>query len=525
MQVETLFQRISQEDFQLDIRNCVSLREHCLKDGVMFYLSLLNDEIDGRFFNFLNESEALQRSNIISTQNIIADAQCLELTDIIVLNARTKKTTVIRGGAASFPMFWTRNGDHIHLSTHLPVRDRPRLSKSGLVSAMAACCLEGSYEPQALVETPLYGWQRIRRATITTFEKGKSPKEDIILLEKYHNTYYINEELVSRKIKAAFSSFRQSQRNITSSVLELSGGFDSTLAGTAASNSLNKMRGISVEFPYYEFRFETPIQKAVAQALDIERTVLDGTQLFPYTPSERTPYFDEPAVFVTGIRHAEQVATFANNHKATRIYTGHGGDQLFSANLIGYESISHHPTRPLFSSDAWRAIKAATAKIKHPRWRQRSTGCFVNDARQDVWIKETFDVNIRTPFSDLEVFHAAHLWSHFNAMRHTKPDKTILARSLNDLLPEAVINRKGKVAYDGVWMRAYNTQYEHITNTLDGASEIFEYIGVSPAWLMQRARELADWKDVSGRDLLAAYAISVWLKSWDFVSLSDIEWK
>ena len=68
------------------------------------------------------------------------------------------------------------------------------------------------------------------------------------------------------------------------------------------------MLGVSVRFPYYEFRFEEEIQKAVGAELNVPRSVLDGTKLLPYSPPDVPVRFDEPTVFVTGIRHAEQVA-------------------------------------------------------------------------------------------------------------------------------------------------------------------------------------------------------------------------
>jgi asparagine synthetase B (glutamine-hydrolysing) len=307
---------------------------------------------------------------------------------------------------------------------------------------------------------------------------------------------------------------------VSSSVLELSGGYDSTLAGAAARSPSHAMRGISVEFPYYEFRFEAPVQQAVAAALGIPRTVLDGTDLFPYAPWDRPPRFDEPSVFVTGIRHAERVAAFAQAQGAARIYVGHGGDQLFSTDLGRVEPIAHVPSRLAFPRETRRAI----ARTRQPQWRRRSTGCFVYDARPDVWVKETFGATIRTPFSDLALFRAAQLWSRWCAARQRQPDKTILARAEADLLPPAVTRRKGKVAYDGVWMRAYAVHAEHIGRTLERAATILEHLGLSPAWLLRRARCLAEWGPVSDREVLAAYAVAAWLVSWGLERVSDVGW-
>src|SRR5690606_20106306 len=123
--------------------------------------------------------------------------------------------------------------------------------------------------------------------------------------------------------------------------------------------------GVSVQFPYYEFRFEEAVQAAVGEALNIPRTVFDGTQMFPYAPSQRLARFEEPAVFVTGIRHAERVADFSAAAGATHVYTGHGGDQLFCTDLTAREQmVTTLPSCAPFSRAAWRAMKAAIAQTR-----------------------------------------------------------------------------------------------------------------------------------------------------------------
>ena len=360
----------------------------------------------------------------------------------------------------------------------------------------------------------------MRRGAITFFDLIRGINREEPVEQGAAGPASPQEDDVVESVRVAFAAYGCSQAGVASSVVELSGGYDSTLAAAAARSPANVMHGISVEFPYYEFRFEAPVQRAVAAAMDIPRAVLDGTELFPYAPWEHPPRFDEPTVFVTGIRHAEQVASFAASHDATRIYVGHGGDQLFSTDLAGLEPMATSPNRAPFSREAWRAVR----QTHEPDWRRRSNGCFVYDARQDVWVKETFGPTLRTPFSDNAVFRAALSWSRLCATQGRRPDKTILARALGDLLPDAVTGRKGKVAYDGVWMRAYAIHGEHIGNTLERVAGPLEHIGANPAWLFERTRRLADWAPVSDREVLAAYAVAAWLVSWGIERVSDVAW-
>lgn len=487
---------------RLDVRPSVACREARVADGTLFYLSLLDDEIDDRVDRFLEET-ALKGG-------FEATAPHLELTDAVVFSGGKRNIVVVRGGSCTFPLFWSRQKNGVHLSTSLPL-ERAKFSSGGLVSGLAAACLDGSYEPNGCAETPLQGWRRVRRGVVTSFGPDTAFSERVVVQRGTSIDSPADEEVIAEEIRAAFAGFAQSQRHVTSSVVELSGGFDSTLAAATACSPLNTIRGISVTFPYYEFRLEAPLQSAVGDALGISRAALDGVQLFPYAPSPSPPRFDEPEVFVTGIRHAEEVASYAASHHATRIYVGHGGDQLFATDLTAIETVPYRFARGAFARDGWFAVCRAIERVREPRLRQRASGCFVYHARQDVWVKEAYGVCLRTPFSDLALFRAALGWSRWSASRHARPDKSILVQALPDLLPRVVAERKGKVAYDGVWMRAYEVHAGHIMQTLDRASAVLEHVGLSPSWLLRRARQLANWQPVPDREVLATYALATWL--------------
>lgn len=510
------------DGLSVDIRRSVAVRERVMHGLSLLYLSLFDDEIDARFERFLEQANrAAEQGCALREDDIRSAAPQVELTDVLIVHGLRGGCVVVRGGSCTIPLYWGHAGSKIRLSTVLPLLENSTFSRSGLASAMAAVCHHGSYEPNAWTATPLSGWRRVRRGAITFFDSTRGTSREETVEQGASGPASPNEDDVAESVRVAFAAYGRSQAAVASSVVELSGGYDSTLAAAAARSPASVMRGISVEFPYYEFRFEASVQQAVAAAMDVPRSVLDGTKLFPYTPWEHPPRFDEPTVFVTGIRHAEQVASFAASHDATRIYVGHGGDQLFSTDLAGLEPMAASPDRALFSSEAWRAVRQA----QEPAWRRRSTGCFVYDARQDVWVKETFGPTLRTPFSDNAVFRAALRWSRLCATQGRRPDKTILARALGDLLPDAVTGRKGKVAYDGVWMRAYATHGAHIGSTLDRVAGPLEHIGASPAWLLERTRRLADWAPVSDREVLAAYAVAAWLVSWGIERVSDVAWE
>lgn len=521
-------ERVDAGALRLSLRPAVGCREITWAGRPAFYLSLYDDEIDERVDAW---SRALRwerpgRGNGASGQ---ADHDAhtlgshLEPTDAVIAHAANGSIVAARGGCCTFPLYWRRDGARIEVSTSLPIGARPTLSAAGLVKAAAAVNLCSSYEPNAWCDTPLAGWRRFRRGAATVLAPDTSAREMPIL---HGGAGDVDADTAARAVGAALEAYGATQRRVVSSLVELSGGFDSTLAAAAALRPGHRMHGVSAAFPYYEFRFEELVQQAVARSLGVTRTVIDGEATFPYTPAIRSVRFDEPAVFVTGIRHAEIVGELAAERGATHVYNGHGGDQLFATDLTEAESFApRRPSRGPFSSAAWRTMRRAAEEIERASAsRDRRAATFVYDARQDVWIKETFDAVLRSPFTDLAMFRAAEAWSRHCRARGVRPDKRVLADAAGDWLPAEVVERRGKVAYDGVWTRAYAANLEPIAGAFERVAGVLTRIGLSPAWLIRRAEALAAWKPVSDREVLAAYAIAVWLAAWGIERDGDVTW-
>jgi len=498
---------------EVHVRPAVHFRERAAGHGVSVYLSLYEDELDERAAAFWSR-EREEAGRLPWSE--------LELTDALLHVDTDGTVTVARGAACTFPLYYRVENGRPKFSTWLPILQGAALSRSGLLTAAAGACLHSSYEVNALTETPLAQWRRLRRGVVSEFNGPALTREEYMRLQ--YEVDVQTREAVCRKVRSAFDAYGWSQRRTRSSVVEASGGFDSTLAASIPSR--RGMRGISVMFPYYEFRFERAVQQATAEYLGISRDELDGTELFPYSPASVPVRFDEPSVFVTGIRHAEEVARFAARCGAERIYTGHGGDQCFATDLLDREPlVSNGLESGPFSREAWRVVRRATELTRSSDSLDRSLGTLVYDARPDVWIRETFGPTHRTPFSDLRVFRSALAWSLWCKQHHVRPDKSILAEAAGDLLPHAVLARKGKVAYDGVWMRAYHQNAGRIASLFDQVSGVLTHIGVSPHWLQQRALELGEWRDRSDREVLALYGIAFWLSAWGITRASDVAWK
>lgn len=505
-----LFERHS---IHLTIRSAVAFRECPERNSVVVYLSLFDDEIDLRAERFFKA---------LRTNSPESAARYLELTDAACGLSGDGEFWVARGGSATVPLYWRDDGSSLSITTRLPTDETRTLSVSGLLASTAVACMNSSYEANGFTQTPVAGWHRVRRAAVVRFRDHGQQAETPIAATNEHMRVPDRAQ-VCREIASAFQAYAESQRQVRTSLLEVSGGIDSTLSATALHS--HDMHGVSVAFPYYEFRFEAGVQQAVADTLGISREEIDGTDLFPYSDPDAPLVLDEPTVFATGMRHSTVVARRAAALGAQRIYMGHGGDQCFATDLTVPEPlVSNPPSRGPFNRRSWRVVEEAIRNIRLSAYTHRALGTFVYDARQDIWVKELFGPVIRTPFTDLAIFRSAQSWSRHCCAKGVRPDKSILAEALPGLLPDAVLNRKGKVAYDGVWMRAYSAQEARLCSVFERSAAVLEHIGISPGWLLARTRALAAWQECSDREVLAAYALCVWLQAQGIFAPDEVRW-
>jgi hypothetical protein len=306
---------------RLDVRSAVSVRQVLEREQTLFYLSLFDDEIDSRLDDFL----AFGPLTAWNEHTLAVAALRLEPSDAVVIACSQGEILVARGGAGNFPLYWTRTGGSILVSTVLPV-DRDRcLSQAGLITSVAAVSLSGQSEPNLSVRTPLDGWFRCRRGAVSKLSTNAGcVSERPVDLAAFGFIEHDRDHLIEA-IRSALGKFGRRQQGRPKALVELSGGFDSTLGAIAARIFGIELLGVSLHFPYYEFRFEEDIQESVAKSLAISRIRLDGAAFLPFAPSDWWPRLDEPSISVCSLRRAVAVARLASSEDIDRVLVGHGG--------------------------------------------------------------------------------------------------------------------------------------------------------------------------------------------------------
>lgn len=507
-------------NYILHIRLSVNFREWPTKNGVLYYFCSFSDEIDDRFKNYISRlTHKLKKDRLLNA--LIQSTLHLELTDSIICKEH-EQIIVIRGSSANFPLYHSEEGV---ISTMLTITENPQISISGLASYMTADLTNGINEPNAVLTTPFLSWKRFRRSALTILDRTRGVQEIPFPIITEEAETEVTMEHSVKAVQEAFTSFISSQKFVKRSVLELSGGFDSTLAGTAVLPNQESMYGISAVYPYYEFKYEESLQKLVADSMKINRTLIDGTVLFPYSKVTKHPWLDEPSKFMTGAKFTESIGEFASSVNATKIYVGHGGDDLFDTDTNDLRLIDAQLDKSFFTKRAYQIITSVINKMIRPEWRHNNTGLFTYDGRLDTWVKETFSVSIRSPFSDLSVFRAAQIWSAYCRSKKIVVNKSILTTAFPEMLPIGLRQRKGKTRYEGIWARAYYHHGSSIADAVENCAEIFETIGILPGKIINRVKQLQNYKSNNEAHIIASFAIADWLLSHNLRKKRDIRWQ
>ncbi|WP_405495765.1 hypothetical protein [Nocardia sp. NBC_00511] len=504
----------------MDVRAGVAARRTVAQGVPLYYLSLFEDEIDERLEGFLSAAGSLSGGGM--AQHPFA----LEPTDAVVIAAHDGTFHVRRGGASNFPLYWTCVQKALVLSTTLPIDSARRLSVSGLLASVAVVSVANQNEPNLSECTPLAGWFRCRRGAVTHLSAPAGSLSERPVDFASGEVVALDRGRLIAALRSAAGAFGERQAIRPRALLELSGGFDSTIAAVGARAHGVDLFGVSESMPFYEFRFEEGIQDSVANILGITRVCIDGTKHFVYAPTDWRPRLDEPSIGVLRLKRDLTVARVALQEGIDRIIVGHGGDQLFAEELLDRER-SPRPLNPgAFSDAAWRRIQRTVETARLDPLMKRSTLTFSHSSQFDVAFKEKFGITTRSPFTDVAWIRCGLAWARLSD--RSGPDKTILAEAFASDLPEAVTHRRGKVPWDGVTSRGYAAHKDHILAELDRGHAPLERIGFNLRWLHRRVQQLADGtKSTSDRDdkeIIASYALAHWLNSWGIVDASDCFW-
>jgi hypothetical protein len=119
-------------------------------------------------------------------------------------------------------------------------------------------------------------------------------------------------------------------------------------------------------------------------------------------------------------------------------------------------------------------------------------------------------------------------WARLSTRLGLQPSKSILAEAFAAELPQAVTGRRGKVPWDGVSARAYALHGDSIATELERVAGPLHLLGLDVRWLVRRVAQLAGGQKTTSagddKEVIAAYALATWLRSWGVERASECGW-
>lgn len=512
----------------LAIRREVSWRKFTEAGNVYYYLSLFDREVDRRVTAYTRRFRERQ----IMPSNLGTLGFDLEPTDTLIVVGQTD-IFGWKGGACGIPLYWRRVGEQILITTRLPHPSTSGLSRRGLIASFAVVGAVLQNDQNLLLQSPVAGWTKVRRGAATHWGTGKNlsfAETPVDFAKAPLLEHLLHYDGIVEALRSQMGQFRETQIATGPTVFELSGGMDSTLTAWSARRPGNRLLGISISFPFYEFRFEDGIQIDVARALDAERMELDGRNLYAYAPQKHRVSLDEPVIICMIAKREETFAKIARNEGANTILVGEGGDQLLSEHLLEPMRVTNQIDRSVLKADKRLALDNVMRDMSAAPtdYLNRSTLNFSYDARLVPAIKELWGVTTRTPFTDLGMAMCGIAYAKWCAARGFNHGKKIIIDAFSDVLPEAVQQRRGKVSWEGVYARTYVAHEDSLSEEFESCHEALEEIGFDIQWLMKRVRALGRLEATEyGRDdreVMSVHAIAYWLNEKGIHRRTDCTW-
>lgn len=499
------------------LRAAVACRTVDIAGIAYHYLSLNDHEIDGRAAAFV----ARMTVGGVAAAALRTIGFCLEPADAVIA-AGLDQIVCWKGGACGIPLFWSRGKSGVFLATHLPHPSETGLSRVGLMGSFATVTASLQNDPNLVLHSPVAGWKRVRRGAATRWSRfGTGPDNDEVAIDfalmELPASRFRHYEGIVEELRVQMQRFGEAQVGNGNGIVELSGGMDSTLAAWSVLRQGGSLSGVSISFPFYEFRFEDAIQIETARALGLERIAVDGRDLYAYAPCATRLPLDEPAVLSMISRREQSFARIARERGAHTVYVGEGGDQLLSEHLFEPMSIDDQLDTGALQPQV-RAVFREVLRDMHaapPDYLKRSTLAFSYDARLAPAVKEVWGVTTRTPFTDLGMVLCGIAYARWCVEHGFNEGKKIVAEAFSDVLPGAIMRRRGKVSWEGVYARTYQAHEDALGTEFESCQDTLEKIGFDVGWLMRRVRalgrlEITDYGRAD-REVMSAYALASWL--------------
>ena len=432
-----------------------------------------------------------------------------------------RRTSYSRGIPGSPELFYTVTKEKNITSKHLPY---PRnIDHAGFIDYIARTQLFGIYDANFSETTLTPGWRRVPDCSEVFIDSGtrtistqsiESPWKD------YKETCRtLNESIWECREKLVDSATRI-LGSAKTAYCEFSGGIDSGIVLSIIKRRIAdaNLTPLTVHYPFYEFYNENYYRDKLASWLNVFPNKLCFEDCLPYSSLESVPRHETPSLASTSYGFfAASRRQFISEIHSSSYFTGHGGDRLFTIDptieLTG--DLEERPTwlnKVNFTKcqDRFQTILAdfnsRTIAFGAPAWdfsMIEPPWCFANNNMKGT----------STPFLDRDFMFALRDVTRFLPRNFDRSRKNLARIIFDDLLPDFIWTRQGKVDHLGCAYRGAAMNRHTIMSIASDIQRIGSDLGVDAKKYLAETLAITDGALSASKMWGAVLSILIWLKS------------
>lgn len=330
------------------------------------------------------------------------------------------------------------------------------------------------------------------------------------------------EALVGRLKEALLDTARDLVADRQDVWVEASGGIDSTLMGALARRVMpagSRLHAVSLLYPYYEFRRERQFIDRAVRWLGARHICLDGSTCLSFSDLNTSVALSEPSLVLAGL--AQHCAVFnAVDRCGSLLLNGNGGDYLFALCPERKLRFRTEPRRFEWMSEEFHANVLANFNPFRDHYRNHSANneaAFLGGSEiDDRWIEReiapTYGVDRTHLFLDPQILPLIRaLWQ---SQDRAPSGKWIISQYFADLVPPEIVSRPGKVAYNGLYCRAYRAASGRLFALIRSHAGHLESVGIRPNLLYAHLDRLSNGELDGDLEVSVVITYLIWLRGW-----------
>lgn len=422
----------------------------------------------------------------------------------ILIDRARSRIVVVRGGSSKQRLYHRLDAGGACISDE-PRATWPALAaRADILAFFAAGSLFGPFEMRWTLETCWSGVHCTPAGTAVELQPASRVERRWEVIHDDLGGVPRDAAEAARRLRDVVD--RTVERAVTQAhglAFEISGGIDSSIVASRALAACARLglrrdaTGISITYPYYEFRREGAFIDDVHGRHRLRRASLDGARLLPFATLAGVPEHPEPNLSLVGMAQHEAMLGAAAAARASVLFHGFGGDTIFGMGPAGQFRVPQPPHRPEWIArrgwsamrDHWDTLSRFFGSGEESSYRQFFSGAYIDDGWADGVLAPRSGVVRRCAFTDPDVLRlAARLW------RDRPPDaryKEILRTVFADDLPPSVRDRAHKTAYDGLYVRGYRAAATALESLIAGGGDALADAGIDPPRLAGEVRRIA----------------------------------